>query len=64
VRRSARVELEPAAASILRERCAHRARLDLRLELGDQLPMPVGFPVHGVLQPLHEALKVRDTRFE
>ena len=41
--------LESAAASILGEGCAHRPRLDLVLEFGDQLGMPLGFPVHGVL---------------
>jgi hypothetical protein len=35
------VELKPAAASILREGCAHRAGLGLRLELTDQLCMPL-----------------------
>lgn len=40
---------EPAAAGVLREGGAHRPRLDLALELGDQLGMPLGFPVHGVL---------------
>ena len=43
------VGLEPAAAGILRESCAHRPGLDLALELGDQLGMPLGLPVHGVL---------------
>ena len=26
--------------------------------------MPLGLPVHGVLEPLYEPLQVRDTRFE
>jgi hypothetical protein len=50
------VGLEPAAAGILRESCAHRPGLDLALELGDQLGMPLRFPVHRILQPLDEAL--------
>ena len=58
------VELEPTAASIVREGCAHCARLDLPLELGDQLFMPIGLPVHGVLEPLDEPLQMRDTGFE
>jgi hypothetical protein len=58
------IQLETAAASILREGCSHRAGLDLRLEVSDQRFVPLRFPVYGVLQPLHEPLKVRDTRFE
>ena len=50
------VGLEPAAAGILRESCAHRPGLDLALELGDQLGMPLRFPVYRILQPLDEAL--------
>jgi len=58
------IRLETAAASILREGCAHHAGLDLRLEVSDQSFVPLGFPVYGVLQPLHEPLEVRYTRFE
>jgi len=58
------VELKTPAASILREGCAHRAGLGLRLELTDQLCVPLGFPVYGVLEPLYEPLQVRDARFE
>jgi hypothetical protein len=56
--------LKPAAASILREGWAHRAGLDLRLELGDQLAVPLRFPVHGILQPLDQPLQVSDSRLE
>ena len=34
------------------------------MELTDQLCVSLGFPVHGVLEPLYEPLQVRDTRFE
>ena len=34
------------------------------MELTDQLCMPLGFPVYGVLEPLYEPLEVGDTRFE
>ncbi|MFZ0376887.1 MAG: hypothetical protein WCD11_19695 [Solirubrobacteraceae bacterium] len=58
------VGLKPAAASILGEGWAHNAGLDLRLELGDQLAVPLGFPVHGILQPLDQPLQVSDSRLE
>lgn len=47
-------------ASVLAEGRAHRRRLDLSLQLGNQLVMPLRLAVHGVLEPLHEVLKVRD----
>jgi|SRR5437764_3876886 len=55
---------EPAVANVLGEGCAHRSGLDLSLELGDQLPVPLRFPVHRVLQPLDQLLEVRYSRFE
>ena len=58
------VRSQPAVASVLSEGCAHRSRLDLGLELGDQLGVPVRFPVHRVLQPLNQLLEVRHSRFE
>jgi hypothetical protein len=38
--------------------------MDLCLEFGDQLLVPLRFPVHRVLQPLDELLEVGHTRFE
>jgi hypothetical protein len=58
------VGLQPAAASILREGRPHRAGLDLRLELSDQLGVPLGFPVHGILQALDKPLQMSDSRLE
>ena len=51
-------------ASVLGERGAHGARLDLRLELGDQRRMAFRLSVHRVLEPLEELLEVRHSLFE
>jgi hypothetical protein len=56
------VRSEPAAASIFRERGAHRSRPDLSLKLGDLFRVPLRFPVHRVLQPLQQLLEVRGAR--
>ena len=55
---------EPAVAGVLSEGCAHRSGPDLGLELGDQLGLPLRFPVYRVLQPLDQPLEVRQSRFE
>jgi hypothetical protein len=55
---------EPPVASVLGESFSHCAGLHLGLEFGDELLVPLCLTVHGVLQPLHELLEVRQSRFE
>lgn len=58
------VRSEPAVAHVRGECLAHGSGSDLRLELGDELGVPLRLTVHRVLQPLDELLEVRDSRFE
>lgn len=56
--------LEPPVAGILGEGSAHRSRLDLALEVGDQLAVALRFTMHGVLEPLNQPFEVLDAFFE
>lgn len=58
------VRLQPAPARVLRQGGPDRGGLYLRLKLGDQPAVTLGFPVHGVLQPLDETLEVCHARFQ
>ena len=56
--------LEPTVAGILGEGSTHRSRLDLALEVGDQLAVAFRFTMHGVLEPLNQPFEVSDAFFE
>ena len=56
--------LQPALASVLAQGPAEGRRLDPGLELGDPLALPHRLAMHGILQPLHELLQVRDPSLE
>jgi len=56
--------LDPAVASVLAEGRTHGRGLDLSLELGDQLGVPLSLAMHRVLEPLHELLEVGEARLQ
>ncbi|HEY2437261.1 MAG TPA: hypothetical protein VGH93_08765, partial [Solirubrobacteraceae bacterium] len=58
------VRSDPSVARVLREGRAHRARLHLVSEIGDQLRLTLRFAMHRVLQSLEQLLDVRDARFK